>query len=85
MKVGKKRDALFRASGRGCYPRGGGMKIVYKTDPARYQIPFGNALVREVLLRNCGNLPRTQARPVGKEREIEFQERVRSKIQFWNE
>ncbi|OQC08745.1 MAG: hypothetical protein BWX80_00172 [Candidatus Hydrogenedentes bacterium ADurb.Bin101] len=30
MKVGKKRDALFRASGRGYYPRGNYIIIMHR-------------------------------------------------------
>ena len=33
------------------------MEVDFKVLSARYQIPFGNALVREVVLRNCGELP----------------------------
>jgi hypothetical protein len=48
------------------------------------RVVLGNALVREVLLRNHGRAPEYISLNDVK-REIEFQERLRSQIEFGNE
>ncbi len=51
---------------------------------SRSQIPFGNALACEVPLRNHGRVRICTGWTNGK-REIEFQERLRSQMEFGNE
>ena len=48
------------------------------------RVALGNVLVCEVALRNQERVPTSAGMPEEKT-EIEFQESVRSKMEFWNE